>query len=578
MDYKDWDPDELLDFDYGHKVPRDLKEPSQSQVGASDSSYDSYEELRKYQELRHHDEEQAVTEPASSRAMDPYEEYMQARNRDRSPERNKPVAVADDTGSILHKKEIGDSFKSVFGKKAGKDSSKRKEQVRKGSGQAAEKKRRKAAVQNEPVQAVAVKDEARRTPEENAALRQAQQEAYDRYRSTYNKNTRNTGRKKAGKFTRGLSWVYLLALAVFLAAITYMDVLPFGLLIAMYVVLGLLSLIIVIQLRKGNVKRWTRALASLTGIALIAFYGVGTAYAMGTLNFLDATSVDNPNSVKHITKEPFNICITGIDVKGTIDTEGRSDVNMILTINPSTAQVLMTSIPRDYQIYMPDKDNAMDKLTHTGFYSVATTIGAEEQLLDTSINYYVKVNFSTVEKFIDAIGGVDVYSEYEFNPVKMKKWTVHEGMNHMNGKQALAFARERKAFPTGDNQRIKNQQAVFEALFKKATSSKTMVLSYNTVISNLQEYFQMSFSSREMRALVKFQIAKNPDWNITKNALIGGDGSLPTYTTGGAYAYVMTQDEESIENAKALIQAVLEGKYLKKDKEGNVKILDDDDL
>jgi LCP family protein required for cell wall assembly len=264
-------------------------------------------------------------------------------------------------------------------------------------------------------------------------------------------------------------------------------------------------------------------------------------------------------------------------VDGKIDTQGRSDVNMVLTVNPKTSQILMTSIPRDYEIRMPDKDYATDKLTHTGFYSVETTILAEEDLLELQANYYVKVNFSTVEKFIDAIGGIDVYSEYEFTPVKMKDWTVQEGMNHMNGKQALAFARERKAFPSGDNQRIKNQQAVLEAVFKKATSSRTMLLSYNKILSSLRDYFRMSFSSSELRSLMKLQLAKNPQWKIYKNTIIGGNGSMPTYSTGGAYAYVMTQDPVSIENAKTLINAVLQGQMLDKDDDDNVFVVNGDE-
>ncbi len=233
----------------------------------------------------------------------------------------------------------------------------------------------------------------------------------------------------------------------------------------------------------------------------------------------------------------------------------------------------MTSIPRDYEIYMPDKDMAMDKLTHTGFYSIDTTIGAEENLLDTNINYYVKVNFTTVKEFINAVGGVDVYSEYEFTPVKKKDWTVQKGWNHMDGEQALAFARERKAFIDGDNQRIKNQQAVLEAVLKKATSSRTMLLSYNKILSNLRDYFRMSFSSAELRSLMKLQLAKNPQWKIYKNTIIGGNGSMPTYSTGNAYAYVMTQDPDSIENAKTLINAVLGGQMLDKDDDDNVYVV-----
>lgn len=409
--------------------------------------------------------------------------------------------------------------------------------------------------------------------EENVALKQAQQDAYDRYRGNYRKAVRRKGgASKAGPFARWLSRIYVVALVAFAGIMTVMNVLPFEMLIAFYVVLGLLSLIIVLQLRRENVKKGIRALASMTAILLIAGFGVGTAYAMGTLSFLDFTSVTNAKRVAAITKQPFNVCITGIDVDGKIDEQGRSDVNMIVTVNPQTEQILMTSIPRDYQIYMPDKDNAMDKLTHTGFYSVDTTIGAEENLLDTSINYYVKVNFTTVKKFIDAIDGVDVYSEYEFTPVKKKDWTVQEGWNHMNGKEALAFARERKAFIDGDNQRIKNQQAVFEAIIKKATSSRTMLLSYNKILSNLRDYFQMSFSSAELRSLLKLQLAKNPQWKIYKNTIVGGNGSMPTYTTGNAYAYVMTQDESSIENARTLINAVLEGSMLEKDDDNNVYV------
>ena len=405
------------------------------------------------------------------------------------------------------------------------------------------------------------------------AIKQASQEAYDRYRSNYTKNKKKReGRKKVSGFHKVLTLIYIIAFGIFAASIIFMNVLPLGMSAALFGVLILLSLVILIQTRSRKSKRWGKVLATFAAMLLIVFYGVGTAYSLGTLSFLSGTSVKNESAVADVTKQPFNFIITGIDVDGTIDEEGRSDVNMVVTVNPKTQQILMTSIPRDYEIYMADFDNAMDKLTHTGFYGVNTTIGAEEQLFDTEVNYYVKVNFTTVERFIDAVGGVDVESEYEFTPVKMKDWTVKKGMNHMNGKQALAFARERKAFLTGDHQRIKNQQLVFEALIKKATSSRTMILSYNKVLSSLRNYFEMSFSSREIRKLVKYQLAKDPEWKIFKNTVVGGDGSMITYSTGDAYAYVMTQDPESIENAKTLINAVLEGGDLQTDEEGVVTV------
>ena len=409
---------------------------------------------------------------------------------------------------------------------------------------------------------------------DRAALRRAQQDAQDRYLSNYDKNyKRKYGKKKAAKPSIWLTRLYLIALLVFGGSMAVMDVLPLVWFILLIAILVLVSAVVLPRVRHGGKKRGTRAVAVLASLVLIFVYVMGTAYALGTLSFLSSTSVDNDKRVARITKDPFNVVITGIDVDGKIDEEGRSDVNMVLTVNPTTGQLLMTSIPRDYQVFLQDKDGAMDKLTHTGFYGVQSTMLAEEDLLGITANYYVKVNFTTVEKFIDAVGGVDVYSEYEFTPVKLKEWTVQEGMNHMNGKQALAFARERKAFDDGDNQRIKNQQAVFEALFKKATSSKTMLLNYNNVLSELKDYFEMSFSSREIRSLVKRQIAKNIKWSIYKNTLTGGDDMQPLYGTNMENAYVMTQDEESIEHAKGLIQAVLAGEPLTKDDEGVVHVL-----
>ena len=409
---------------------------------------------------------------------------------------------------------------------------------------------------------------------EKAALQKAQQEADLRYRSNYDRNAkRKAVKKKTAAPAIWLTRLYLLTLAVFLGSIGFMNVLPMVWLALLIVILLALSVYMLPKMRHGGKKRSAKPLATLACLLLMFVYVVGTAYSLGTLSFLNSTSVKNADQVSRITKDPFNVVITGMDVDGKIDEEGRSDVNMVLTVNPKTAQLLMTSIPRDYQIYMPDKENAMDKLTHTGFYSVESTILAEEDLLEFNANYYVKVNFTTVEKFIDAIGGVDVYSDYEFEPTKYKGWTVQEGMNHMDGKQALAFARERKAFDDGDRQRVKNQQAVFEAMFKKATSSSTMLMNYSVILTELKDYVQMSFSSKEIRSLVKYQISKNLKWDIYRNALTGGDDMQPLYTTGGQYAYVMSRDEESIAHAKELIQAVMRGDPLTKDEDGNLSVL-----
>ena len=585
MTDKDWNPDDLLDFHYDHPAPRQEEKHShdfdifdefdamQSKRATShaekpaakpvekaaeksgrglDASFDSYDEFKRYEKAKQQRHEVPAKEPSAESFDALIRDYANKydRNVERKP-KSEPVIEPviehkyDPKYEAVPEPKVEDKYdESIFA------------EYDKAHGISHDLVEEKE--QDKPMPSV----------KELEKLRQASKEAHERYRSNYTKGReKREGRQPVSKGHKFLTMIYIIALAAFAGSMTIMNVLPFEMLIALYVVLALISLLILVQTRRSSIKKWGRRLATFLAVILIGVYGVGTAYALGTLSFLSETSVDeNSKAVANITKEPFNVVITGMDVRGKIGKQGRSDVNMVLTVNPETATVLMTSIPRDYEIYMPNYDNEMDKLTHTGFYSVDTTILAEEQLLDITANYYVKVNFSTVEKFIDAIGGVDVYSEYEFNPVKMKEWTVKEGMNHMNGKQALAFARERKAFATGDNQRIKNQQAVFEAMFKKATSSRTMVFNYNKILTNLKPYFEMSFSAKEIRQLAKMQLARFPDWGIYKNTITGGDGNLNTYTAG--YAYVMTQDPDSINNAKALINAVLSGQAIAKDDDG----------
>ena len=116
-----------------------------------------------------------------------------------------------------------------------------------------------------------------------------------------------------------------------------------------------------------------------------------------------------------ITKEPFSVYITGIDTYGKLSSVSRSDVNMVVTVNPKTHQVLLTSIPRDYYVSVYGSENDLkDKLTHTGLKGVETTVKTIENLLETDINYYVRLNFTSLIKIVDAIGGITVDNPFLF--------------------------------------------------------------------------------------------------------------------------------------------------------------------
>ncbi len=261
-----------------------------------------------------------------------------------------------------------------------------------------------------------------------------------------------------------------------------------------------------------------------------------------------------------VTKEPFNIYITGLDTTGTIDVLSRSDVNMLVSVNPKTKKILLTSIPRDYYVKLHTYQQ-MDKLTHTGIYSADETVATAEDLLGCDINYYYKCNFTTVTNLVDAIGGVDVNSDFTFvtHGRQNEGFYFTAGQNHLNGASALAFARERKSFSDGDRQRIRNQQIVLAAVLDKVTSSSTLLTKYSSILSSLSSYIETNMSDTDIKAIVKMQLDDMAKWDIKKISLDGEGSSQPCYSAGNAYASVIMPDESSIEKAKEEIARIFAG-------------------
>lgn len=264
----------------------------------------------------------------------------------------------------------------------------------------------------------------------------------------------------------------------------------------------------------------------------------------------------------NVTKTPFNVYVSGIDTYGEISSVSRSDVNMVITVNPETQQILLTSIPRDYYVKLHGKSGYRDKLTHAGLYGVDMSIQTIEDLLDIDINYYVKVNFSSVVDIVNAIDGVNVYSDYTFTSIDNYHYT--KGYNAVNGEEALSFARERKAFAAGDRQRVKDQQALLKAIFDKCTS-KAIITKYSKLLDSMKNSFVTNMKMSRLTSLVKMQLSKNYEWNIVTNSLNGSDSKNYTYSAPSSLAYVMEPTEESVSYAHELIQRVLDGEKLDKE-------------
>ena len=247
-------------------------------------------------------------------------------------------------------------------------------------------------------------------------------------------------------------------------------------------------------------------------------------------------------------KDSINIYISGIDTYGSIDKVSRSDVNIIMSINQKKKKILLTTIPRDTYVKLHGTNGPKDKLTHAGIYGINMSVTTLEDFLGIDIDYYVRVNFDTLISTIDAIGGVDVYSDVSF---KVGKYNFNEGYNHMNGKQTLAFSRERKQFSEGDNLRGKHQQAVITGIVEKVTSSKTLLSNYTSILSSLSNSFQSNIDDSIIRSFVKEQLNSMSSWDV-KSISIEGNSSYTrsTYSMPGWNLYVMIPDEETVINAR----------------------------
>lgn len=274
--------------------------------------------------------------------------------------------------------------------------------------------------------------------------------------------------------------------------------------------------------------------------------------------------LENKAADVEVKDESFSVYISGIDVYGAIETNSRSDVNIIATVNPTTHQVLLVTTPRDYYVEIPGISGGQkDKLTHAGVYGVDASMATLEQLYDTEIDFYARVNFTSLIEMVDALGGVDVESEYAFTTSADSGLVINvvEGMNHFDGKQALAFSRERQNVPGGDNQRGKDQQAVITAMIKKMVSP-AILTGANGIISSVSGNVETNMSEEQIQNLIKQQLAEGASWNIKSLAAEGTGDSQYCYSYSGMPLYVMQPDQAVVDTIKAEIKAVENGETL----------------
>ena len=286
---------------------------------------------------------------------------------------------------------------------------------------------------------------------------------------------------------------------------------------------------------------------------------VGTVDVESTIQSAEESTPIEPITTANGGKV-YTIYLSGIDTRGEMTAKSRSDVNIIATVNTDTHEILLVSTPRDYFVPLSISGGAPDKLTHAGIYGIDVCMDTLGMLYDIDINYYFRINFGGFVKVIDALGGITVNSDYDFDSKNILGYHFNKGENYVNGEQALIFARERYAFQEGDRQRGKNQMEVIRGVVKKALSPEILT-SYSSILSSLDGCFGTNITYEEIAQILQQQLTNGGDWTIVSYSVNGTGDTQKPYSMSQK-AYVMVPDYNTVDKAKSLMEKVRNGEVV----------------
>ena len=286
---------------------------------------------------------------------------------------------------------------------------------------------------------------------------------------------------------------------------------------------------------------------------------VGTVDVESTIQSAEESTPVEPITTANGGKV-YTIYLSGIDTRGEMTAKSRSDVNIIATVNTDTHEILLVSTPRDYFVPLSISGGAPDKLTHAGIYGIDVCMDTLGMLYDIDINYYFRINFGGFVKVIDALGGITVNSDYDFDSKNILGYHFNKGENYVNGEQALIFARERYAFQEGDRQRGKNQMEVIRGVVKKALSPEILT-SYSSILSSLDGCFGTNITYEEIAQILQQQLTNGGDWTIVSYSVDGTGATEKPYSMSQK-AYVMVPDYNTVDKAKSLMEKVRNGEVV----------------
>ena len=269
---------------------------------------------------------------------------------------------------------------------------------------------------------------------------------------------------------------------------------------------------------------------------------------------LELQDAPEPLAVPEDLPRRFLVYLSGTDTFGSAATRARSDVNILAAVDTQAKKLLLVATPRDFYVTFPETGGAKDKLAHAGVYGVEASAAALEGLYGVTVDYWVKLNFTGFVELIDALGGVEVYSDQAFTVEPIR--TYQQGYNQLTGLEALAFARERYSFPDGDYQRAKNQMEVIRAVAEKC-SSFALVQNFRPVLEAAGEHLETNMPKEHLYGLAAQQLGDPGPWTVETYTAQGESAYRETWSMPGQELYVILPGEDSVQEAKEKLAAVL---------------------
>ncbi len=259
--------------------------------------------------------------------------------------------------------------------------------------------------------------------------------------------------------------------------------------------------------------------------------------------------------------KPFSVLLMGVDSEKDglkKNAYANGDGLMLITFNPQTLNITLMSIPRDTYVPISCRNNTKNKLTHAGWFGTDCMMETIENVFDIDINYYVKVNFKGVVGIVDALGGVTVDVPKKLctdNSNRQGEVCINQGIQTLNGEEALVLARNRYDLKLGDIDRGYNQQLLLKALLNKMTevrSVNTLLEILETVSNNLDTNFTteeiLSFYNIFKDILASREYQSNNDFINIMQLRLSGVNHLQYFSNLKSNLWVYELNKDSVKN------------------------------